>query len=154
MLFLLLHLDNDCYALDASQVVEILPLVKIKEMHRSHQGVVGTINYHGTFVAIVDISEMVLGRRAPSRLSTRILLLRCSREDGQTCLIGLVAEKATEIMRCELADFVSPGITNVEAPYLGAIATRPRGPVQRIELSKLLPPSLGALVLEQPAPSR
>jgi len=152
MLFLLLYLDSDCYALDASQVVEILPLVSIRKTLRSPQGVVGTINYHGTFVPIIDFSEMVLGRQAPPRLSTRILLLRCSGQDGQPCLVGLVAEKATEIMRCESADFVSAGITNDEAPYLGAIATistRPRGLVQRIELSKLLPKVLSNLVIEQ-----
>ena len=154
MLFLLLYVDSDCYALDASQVVEILPLVSIKRMLRSPQGVVGTINYHGTFVPIIDFSEMVLGRRAPTRLSTRIILLRYSGHDGQPCLVGLVGEQATEIMRCEAADFVSAGITNDAAPYLGAIATRPRGLVQRIEPSKLLPKVLGDLAIEQPASSR
>jgi chemotaxis-related protein WspB len=87
-------------------------------------------------------------------LSTRIILLRCSGHDGQPCLVGLVAEKATEIMRCESADFVSAGITNDEAPYLGAIATRPQGLVQRVEPSKLLPKVLGDLVIEQPASRR
>ena len=154
MLFLLFNLDSDRYALDTSQVVEILPLVSMKRMLRSPQGVVGTINYHGTFVPIIDFSEMVLGRPAPPRLSTRIILLRCSGQDGQPCLVGLVAEKATEIMRCESADFVSAGITNDEAPYLGAIATRPRGLVQRIDLSKLLPTVLSNLVIEQPVSSR
>jgi chemotaxis-related protein WspB len=154
MLFLLLCLDSDCYALDASQVVEILPLVSIRKMLRSPQGVVGTINYHGTFVPIVDFSEMVLGRQAPPRLSTRILLLRCPGQEGQPCLVGLVAEKATEVMRCEQADFVSAGITNVAAPYLGGIVTRPQGLVQRIELGKLLPAVLGDFVIEQPALSQ
>ena len=60
MLFLLFHLGDDCYAIDASQVVEVLPLVNIKKMLRSPQGVFGTINYHGTFVPIVDLTEMAL----------------------------------------------------------------------------------------------
>jgi chemotaxis-related protein WspB len=154
MLFLLLYLDSDCYALDVSQVVEILPFVSVKKMLRSPQGVVGTINYHGTFVPIIDFSEMVLGRRAPTRLSTRILLLRCRGQDGLPCLVGLVAERATETMRCEAADFVSAGITNIAAPYLGGIASTPRGLVQRIELENFLPKVLGDLVIEQPGSSR
>ena len=151
MLFLLFHLDNDCCAIDASQVVEILPLVSIKKMLRSPPGVIGTINYHGTFVPIVDLTEMTLGRQASPRLSTRIILVRCSGEEGQPRILGLVAEKATDTMRREPADFVSSGITNDAAPYLGAIANGPRGLVQRIELDKLLPASVADLVPKQPA---
>ena len=150
MLFLLFHLDNDCYALDASQVAEVLPLVNIKKMLRSPRGVVGTINYHGTFVPVVDLSEMALGHRSPSRLSTRIILVRCSKE-GQPNLLGLVAERATETMWCERADFGSSGVKNDDATYLGAVIMRPRGLVQLVELNKLLPAPLANLVSPQQA---
>src|SRR3989442_31653 len=116
MLFLLFYLDNDCYALDASQVAEVLPLIDIKKMLGSPRGIVGTINYHGTFVPVVDMSEMALGHRAPSRLSTRIILVRRSNEQGQATLLGLVVERATETMWCERADFASSGIGTDEAP--------------------------------------
>ena len=147
MLFLLLYLESDCYALDANHVVEILPLVGIKQL-QSPQRIVGTINYHGTFVPVVDFSELILGRRASARLSTRILLLRCLGDGEPARLLGLIGEKATETMRCEPTDFVSAGITNDDAPYLGAIATRPQGLVQRIEVNKLLSVVLGELVCE------
>lgn len=152
MLFLLFHLGDDCYALDASQVVEILPLVNTKKMLRSPQGVVGTIDYHGTFVPIVDLTEMLLGHPAPLRLSTRIILVRGSEEAGQPRTLGLIAEKTTETMRCDPADFVHSGIAHDDAPYLGGIATGPRGGlVQHVELRKLLPPSVGNLVLKRSA---
>ena len=151
MLFLLFHLDDDSYALDASQVVEILPLVNIKKMLRPPRGVVGTINYHGTFVPVVDLSDLAVGRPSPPRLSTRIILVRCSEDAGQPRLLGLITEKATETMQCASADFVYSGLTNVDAPYLGGIATGPRGLVQRIELSKLLPASVPDLVLKPSA---
>ena len=149
MLFLVFHLDNDRYALEASQVVEVLPLVGIKKRLGSPRGVVGTIDYHRTFVPVIDLSELALGHRAPPRLSTRIILVRCSEEKGQSPLLGLVAEKATETMRCEAADFMASGIANDDAPYLGAIAMGAHGAIQRIELKKLLPATVSNLVLEQ-----
>jgi chemotaxis-related protein WspB len=152
MLFLLFHLGDDCYALDAGQVVEILPLVTIKKMLRAPHGVVGTINYHGTFVPVVDLSELALGHLTPSRLSTRIILVHCSGDAGQPRMFGLITEKTTETMRCEAADFVYSGIANDDAAYLGGIATGPRGVlVQRIELSKLLSATVPDLLLERSA---
>ena len=152
MLFLLFHLGDNCYALDASQVVEILPLVNTKKALRSPKGVVGTINYHGTFVPIIDLTELMLGHPAPLRLSTRIILIRGSGEAGQPRLLGLIAEKTTETMRCDPTDFVDSGIAHDDAAHLGDIATRPRGGlVQRVELSKLLPTSVANLVLKRTA---
>ncbi len=151
MLFLLLYLDNGCYALDASLVVEVLPLVRIEKPLRSPQGVVGTINYRRALVPVIDLSELALGRPAAPRLSTRIILVRCSEEDGQPRLLGLIAEKAIETMRCQSADFVPSGITNADASYLGAITMGPRGLVQRIELNKLLPAAVPGMALKQSA---
>ena len=151
MLFLLFHLDNDCFALEASHVTEVLPLVGINKMLGSPRGVIGAINYHGTFVPVFDLSEMTLGHRAPSRLSTRIILVRRSNEHGQATSLGLVAERATETMWCERTDFASTGIRSEEAPYLGAVAVRPRGLVQLVELDKLLPAPLAKLISPQHA---
>ena len=64
-------------------------------------------------------------------------------------LVGLVAERATETMWCERADFASSGITNDEAPYLGAVIVRPRGLVQLVELDKLLPASVRDVLFRQ-----
>jgi chemotaxis-related protein WspB len=153
MLFLLIHLGSGCYALDTDQVVEILPQVNIRKMLRSPPGVAGTINYRGVLVPVIDLSELALGRPAVQRLSTRIILARCPAADGTPKLsgklLGLIAEQATETMRCKPGDFVAPGIVNDSAPYLGPIATGPRGSVQQIELSKLMPASVGDALLEQ-----
>ena len=139
MLFLLFRLDSDTYALDACEVVEVLPFVSIAKALRPQRGVIGTINYHGTFVPVVDLSEILLGRRAPPRLSTRIVLVRRSPDGKAGHLLGLVAEKATDTMQCDPAKFVSCGIDSKEVPYLGAVAMVPAGLVQRIEVDKLLP---------------
>jgi chemotaxis-related protein WspB len=140
VLFLLFRLGSDCYALDTSRVVEILPLVDIRTMPRSPSKIVGTINYRGAFVPVLDFSDLAFGARATPRLSTRIVLIRFD-EQAQH-LLGLIVENATETLRLEPGAFVSPGIVNNSAKYLGPIAMGPHGMVQRLELDQLLPASL------------
>lgn len=151
MLFLLFHLDTGCYALDTRQVVEILPLVSMRKMLGSPAGIAGTFNYHGAFVPVIDLSELALGRPAPARLSTRIILARFSEPEQAARLLGLIAENATETMRAEPADFASSGIVDDDAAYLGPMATGRRGLVQRVELNKLLPAHLRGLLFKQAA---
>jgi chemotaxis-related protein WspB len=61
----------------------------------------------------------------------------------------LIAEQATETMRCKPGDFVASGIVNDGAPYLGPIAMGPRGSVQQIDPSKLIPASVRDALFKQ-----
>jgi chemotaxis-related protein WspB len=155
MLFLLFQLGADRYALDVSQVVEVLPMVRIRVMLRSPPGVAGTINYRGAHVPVVDLNELALGRPTMPRLSTRIILVNSSEQGGKSRLksrlLGLIAENATETMRKEPGDFAPSGIDNSDAPYLGPIAMGPHGMVQRIELNGLLSTSMRCSLFKESA---
>jgi chemotaxis-related protein WspB len=144
MLFVAIALDAEDYAIDAAAIVEILPLVAVRRMPHAPRGVAGTIIYRGAPVPVLDLGEIVLGRAAPSRLSTRILLVRA----GNRTLFGLIAPNTTETVRFHPADFAPSGVSNVAAPFLGPVAAGPRGLVQRIELATLLAPYLAAGVAE------
>ena len=67
MLFLLLEIGSDRYALEADRIVEVLPLVAMKGIPHAARGVAGAFDYHGTAVPVIDLSELALGRAAPSR---------------------------------------------------------------------------------------
>jgi chemotaxis-related protein WspB len=134
MLFLLFQLGADRYALPASLVREVLPLVELKKIPQAPPGVAGVFNYHGEPVPVLDLSEFVLGKPAKPSLSTRILLT-----DYRRHALGLIAEQATETIRRDEADFAETGITVEGAPYLGPVATDERGVIQRVELDALLP---------------
>jgi chemotaxis-related protein WspB len=150
VLFLLCQLGSDRYALEAARITEVLPLVGLKKILRAPPGIAGMLNYHGDFVPVIDLSELALGRSAPSRLGTRIILVRLLEEGDKFYHLGIIAENATEMMRCDPADFVSPGIVSGEAPYLGAISIGTHGVVQRVDIDRLLTPSLRDLLLKQP----
>ena len=75
-------------------------------------------------------------RTAARRLSTRIVLVHYG-ADGR--LLGLIAERATELVRRDESEFVPSGVVNDDASYLGPVAADGRGLVQRLDLTRLLP---------------
>jgi chemotaxis-related protein WspB len=150
MLFILLRLGDDRYALDALQIAEILPLVGVKQIPQAPAGVVGVIDYHGAPVPLIDLSQMALGRPARWRLGTRIVLVNYPDPDGTTHLLGLLSEWATETMHRDPAAFVASGVRNDATPYLGPVAADAHGLVQWIKVDKLLPSSLRDLLFKQP----
>lgn len=150
MLFLLFQLGEERYALDAGQVAEVLPLVGIRQIPQAPPGVAGIFNYRGAPVPVIDLSQLTMGRPARRRLNTRIVLVHYRSDDGATHLLGLIAEKATETLRREPADFTPSGIRNAAAPYFGPVVMDASGLVQRIEVNQLLPPSLRDLLFREP----
>ena len=58
MLFLLFQIGKDRYALEASRVVEVVPLLALKELPQAPKGVAGLFNYRGALVPAVDLSEL------------------------------------------------------------------------------------------------
>lgn len=151
MLFLLFQLGEDRYALDAGQVVEVLPLVDIKRIAQTPKEVAGICDYRGAPLPVIDLSQVTLGRPAEHRLSTRLIVVRYPDATGEARALGLLAEKATEILRREPADFVDSGIAGDEARYLGPVATDARGFVQRIDVSRLLPTDVRAALFTSSA---
>ncbi len=149
MLFILFQLGGDCYALDAAQVAEVLPLVQVKKIPRAPVGVAGVFTYHGAPVPVLDLSELALGRPARERLSTRLLLVYYPDGAGGRRLLGLIAEKATETMRREPGDFTASGVRGDGAPYLGPVVDDVRGLIQWVEVGKLLPATVSEALFRQ-----
>lgn len=149
MLFLLIQLGNDRYALNSSQIVEVLPLLKIKNLPQSPAGVAGVMDYRGIPVPVLDLSELTMDRPSRLQLSTRIIVVEIKGGPSEKRLLGLIAEHATETMRRDPKDFVSSGVTNNETPYLGPVVVDSRGIIQWIEPTTLLPASVYELIFRE-----
>jgi chemotaxis-related protein WspB len=150
MLFLVFELENDRYALDVRQIVEVLPLVDVKHIPGAPAAIAGLFTYRGALVPVVDLSVLTLGRAAERRLSTRLVLVNYPGPDGQTHLLGLIAERATQAARHDAAAFVASGVTNGGAAHRGPVAIDAHGLLQRIDVPTLLPPSLRDLLFNEP----
>ncbi len=153
MLFLLFHLGNDRYALDVGQVAEVLPLVRLKRIAQAPPAVAGVCDFHGKPVPVVDLNQMALGLPARSRLSTRIVLVHFQVGPGERRLLGLMAERVTQTIRRQSADFVATGVDVDAARYLGPVTRDAGGLIQRIEVDQLLTPAVRDLLFHpQDAP--
>jgi chemotaxis-related protein WspB len=139
MLFLLFRLGEDLYALEAGRIGEVLPLVRIKSLPGTPAGIAGLINHRGAPVPVIDLSVLTMGRPAPHKLSTRIVLVRDTASDGTPRWLGLVLEQATETLRRDPGDFLSSGLGNAGRSYLGPVLPDDRGLIQWIDPRKLLP---------------
>ena len=135
MLFLLFQLGKDRYALEASRVVEVVPLLALKQLPQAPEGVAGIFNYRGRPVPAIDLCALTLGHPASERLSTRIIIVNFP-DAGANHLVGLVAEKATATLRKDARDFVEPGPRT--APYLGPVLMDSNGPIQWVHEQRLL----------------
>jgi chemotaxis-related protein WspB len=139
MLFLLFQLGNDRYALQASRVLEVMPLVELRKIPDAPKGVAGIFNYHGRPVPAVDLSELTLGQPSDPRLSTRIIVINYPDERGALHPLGLVAEHATELIQRDQRLFQEPGHKLGGAPYLGPVLMDKRGVIQWVHEQRLLP---------------
>ena len=133
MLFLLFQLGNDRYAIEASRVVEVVPLLHLKQLPQAPRGIAGIFNYRGSPVPTLDLCEVATGRPARERLSTRIIIIRYRPETGPEHFLGIIAENATETLRKNPAEFVDTGLRIGAAPYLGPVYMDPNGAIQWIK---------------------
>jgi chemotaxis-related protein WspB len=138
MLFLLFQLGAGRYALEASRVVEVVPLLELKRLPQAPPGVTGIFNYRGQPVPAVDLCSLTLGQPATEHLSTRMIIMNFPDGRGNERLVGLIAEHATEMLRKNPEDFVDSGIRVSTAPYLGPILLDPQGPIQWVHEQRLL----------------
>jgi chemotaxis-related protein WspB len=152
MLFLLFHIGTDRYALEASRVVEVLPLLELTEIPQAPPGLAGLLNYRGQSVPTVDLNRLAQKSPASPKYSTRIILVRCNRPSAAPQLVGLIAQRATEILRKEPHEFVQTGISTVGTPLLGPVLMDPAGPIQWINEEKLLTNDVRQLVLDLASP--
>jgi chemotaxis-related protein WspB len=146
VLFLQFQLGADRYAIDASRIAGVLPLIEITRIPQAPSALVGVCDCRGKPLPVIDLSQLLAGRPAERRLSTRLLIVRYTDDAGTDRRIGLLAEKATGFIRREASSFVPSGISNPQTPYLGDVAADAHGLVQRIDVGAVIPPAVRALL--------
>jgi chemotaxis-related protein WspB len=150
MLYLLFHIGHERYALEAKCVVEVTPLLELKKIPQAPPALAGFINYRGKPVPTIDLSQFALGQPAGDKLSTRIIIVNCRGESGESRLLGLIAEQTTEFLRKNREDFSSAGLGSTGRPFHGPVLMAPDGPIQLIEEESFLCLGMRNLAFELP----
>jgi chemotaxis-related protein WspB len=146
VLYLVIRLGADRYAIDTAAVIEVLPLVRLKALPGGPVGVAGVMNFRDSAVPVVDLNLLAVGVPTPPRLTTRIVVVRYEEEAS---MLGLLVPEAAEALRFDADAFVDAGIATDGARYLGAVLTTPDGVVQRVTVSELLTADLRDALFRQ-----
>lgn len=138
---LLFYVGNDRYALSVQNVAEVVPMVALQKLYKAPDYIAGLLNYRGQIVPVVDLCVLLQERPCHSHLSTRIILLERPdfRSDRASNFIGLMAERVTETVNILESDFIDPGLSVENTPYLGGIIADEQGTIQTIHVERLLP---------------
>ncbi|MFB3902229.1 MAG: chemotaxis protein CheW [Acidobacteriota bacterium] len=148
MLLLLFEVGAGRFGIEASAIVEVIPLVSLKKVPHAPDCVSGVFNYRGQVVPVIDVNALLGERPARSLLSTRIILVRLPEAEGQERLLGILAERATETLSCRKEELQPPGLSVEGAKYLGEILPHPAGLVQRVTVDNLLSDELKRMLYE------
>jgi chemotaxis-related protein WspB len=141
MLFAVFHIGDSSYAVDAAQIVEVLPLLRISPVPHAPQGIAGLCNYHGEFIPVLDVSVLATGAPSPSLVSTRMLLTRQTSDGSGSFLVALLVPGATDAVRLEPCEFTSSGLS-IGGEWLGPVAPHRDGVLRRVDVNALLTPAV------------
>jgi len=134
MLLLSFSISDDKYVIDTRDIIEVTTLVRLKELPGSIHGVVGLLNYHGSAVPIIDISELCGKPAQENTLTTRIIIVNYINGN----VIGIKAENVTETIRVNDDAFEESGIKVNKNNFLGDVAEVDNRFIQLINTDQLL----------------
>jgi len=151
MLYLILQLGEERYALDTSRIVEIVPYVNLKPVPHAPGYVSGVFNFRSTLVPVIDLCCIVSGQPSRTWLTTRIVVVEYPLDEPgrETRELGLLVEQVSDTRKLDDSQFESPGIAMPDSPYLGDIARLEDGLVQRVEARQLLPDTVRNLLFRE-----
>ncbi len=137
MLALFFFIKETMYIIKCQKVREIAPMVQLKEVPHAPDFFAGYFNYRGAIVPVIDLGRLIQGEPSRMRLSTRIILVDYQGEREASHVLGLIAERVTDVVKRPESAFVRPGIRSKTAPYLGGIVMEEGRMVQYIDLDLL-----------------
>lgn len=136
MLMLIFHSGDSKYALSGEVIIEVVPSIQLTDLPTAPDHVVGLLNFGGIPLPVIDFCMLMEGRPCKEALHTRIMLLE-GQSAGRSLLIGLRAEKITEVFECELDEFQDKGVTCEKWPFLDGVIAHSKGVIQRVDADKL-----------------
>lgn len=139
MMLLLFVIDKDSYGLDATQVVEVIPYVTLKEVPRTPDYVAGLLNYRGKSVPVIDLTVLMTGNASRAWLSSRIVLVTYRDDSKASHLLALLAERISTTIKLPESAFSPSGVDTGDTEFLGDVAVYQGNIIQRINIGKLLP---------------
>jgi chemotaxis-related protein WspB len=138
---LLVTVGGRRFALDAAEVIEVLPVVAHRSAGTGPKWLLGLFNLRGRLLPLVDLSTIVDGTATDVRLGSRIVVLRLEGDlfEGSTRPIGLLVPEVAGLARRDFsAEGVHEGFSFAGAPHLGPTLVDEDGMLQLLRCRRLL----------------
>ncbi len=121
MMFLTFTISNKEFAINANEIHEILPLVKIHPLPKPSAKFIGYINYRGQPVPVMDLGVFLGFLPVEAKLSTRIVIINFLQENGNQLLLGLLADNATDLEKFDEQNIKTPKIDVNKHPLIQGV---------------------------------
>ena len=149
MLLLLFEIGNGRYALDITQIIEIVPLVKFKKIPTAPAYVSGLMNYRGEGIPVIDLCQLIDSVSFDDALSTRIIIVNYPIKNGEHKPLGLIANNVTETIRTKLTKPPPAGVLMDKSLYDGEVTPETTDMIQWFDTKKMLPANEIFLLFEE-----
>jgi chemotaxis-related protein WspB len=149
MLLLLFEIGTGRYALDVNQIIEIVPLVRLKKIPTTPDYVAGLMNYRGKGTPVIDLNRLVDSIPHENALSTRIIIINFPLQDMGDKPVGLIANNVTETVRTSLTKPPPAGVLMDKSLYDGEVTPETNDMIQWFDIKKMLPEKEIAMLFEE-----
>ena len=139
------------YAIDCEHIVAVIPEVQLRPVAHGAAWLKGVFVYRGGLTPVIDLCQLIGGYACPSRLSSRIVLVRSALPAGGARITGLLAEQMTEARRLPADTVKAPPVTAL--PYFAEVLLEAGGPLQLLDVDAILAGS-GQLLTQPIAPPK
>lgn len=101
MQYLSFTLGDHFYAIPTVDIVTVLPLVRLVEVPLAPDYIAGLLRYRSAAHLVIDLSQLTHQRASKQLVSTRIVLVNCLLDDGQSVVLGLQLESAVNTINLD-----------------------------------------------------
>ena len=142
MLILGLNIGKERYGIEATLVIEVVPLIVLKKVPLTERCIKGLFNYRGAPTPVIDLCQLFEKRDCNNSLSSRIIIIEYQTLSGDSRPIGLIGEKVTDIIKCKVDEVANNGIHKEQNDFLGLIYKHNNEMIQLINILKVLPDTI------------
>jgi chemotaxis-related protein WspB len=139
MLLLLFEIGNGRYALDATHIIEIVPLVKLKKIPGTPDYVAGLMNYRGEGTPVIDLNQREFSAPFEDAFSTRIIIIKYPVNGKGDIPLALIANNVTETVQTELTKPPPTGVLMTKSLYAGKVIPETSDMIQWFDIKTILP---------------
>ncbi|MFW6113331.1 MAG: chemotaxis protein CheW [Actinomycetota bacterium] len=128
-------LGREEFAVEVTQVREIIRMEEITRMPRTPEFVEGIINLRGQIIAVIDLAQRLNLEAAERDSETRIIVV-----EAHDVKVGMIVDSVSEVMRVN-KDTLEPTpslTTDVSASYLQGVVKKDNRLIILLDLSKVL----------------